>query len=239
MHVVHPGLNLTGHGGPRAARTISPLTIGYFARICPEKGFHNLVEAFIALRRRPGVPPVRLKASGWLGENQLAFYHKQVDKLAAAGLAGEFEHRECPSHAEKVSFLQSVDVFSVPTDYHEPKGLYVLEAWANGVPVVQPGHGSFPELITATGGGLLVEPGNAAALVDALLTLLQDHEMRDRLGRSGEAAVRSRFTAEVMARETVALLERLIGPREPAQPAETNRTLQADTLYPEKSEAAS
>jgi glycosyltransferase involved in cell wall biosynthesis len=46
----------------------------------------------------------------------------------------------------------------VPTSYREPKGLYVLEALANGVPVVQPKHGSFPELIEATGGGLLVNP---------------------------------------------------------------------------------
>ena len=38
----------------------------------------------------------------------------------------------------------------MPTDYREPKGLTILEAWANGVPVVQPGHGSFPELIAAT-----------------------------------------------------------------------------------------
>ena len=55
-------------------------------------------------------------------------------------------------------FLQGLDVLSVPTTYREPKGLYVLEALANGVPVVQPRHGSFPELIEATGGGLLVNP---------------------------------------------------------------------------------
>ena len=53
------------------------------------------------------------------------------------------------------AFLQSLDVLSVPTTYREPKGLYVLEAWANGVPVVQPRHGSFPELMEAAGGGLL------------------------------------------------------------------------------------
>ena len=59
-------------------------------------------------------------------------------------------------------------MLSVPTTYKEPKGLYVLEALANGIPVVQPRHGSFPELIEATGGGLLVNsddprgPGRAA-----------------------------------------------------------------------------
>jgi glycosyltransferase involved in cell wall biosynthesis len=208
MQVVYPGLNLVGHSGARTVRTEPPLTIGYFARICPEKGFHNLVEAFIKLRRMPGTPGAKLRASGWLGENQRHFYQQQVAKLQAAGLGGDFEHVECPSHDDKVRFLRSVDVLSVPTTYHEPKGLYVLEAWANGIPVVQPRHGSFPELIETTGGGVLVPPADTDALAIALRTMLMDHEARDRAGRAGEAAVRQRFTAEVMAREIAAILER-------------------------------
>ncbi|WP_439629643.1 glycosyltransferase family 4 protein [Gemmata sp.] len=210
MHAVHPGLNLNGHGGPRPVTRDHPLTIGYFARICPEKGFHNLVDAYIHLRRRPGSPPTRLRASGWLGENNRAFFGAQVKKLEAAGLLAEFEYVESPGHDEKVKFLRSVDVFSVPTTYREPKGLYVLEAWANGVPVVQPCHGSFPELVEATGGGLLVEPENPAALAAGLRQMLDDHELRDRCGRAGEAAVRERFTAATMADATAALLDRIV-----------------------------
>src|SRR5262245_15482961 len=45
IHVVLPGLNLKGHGGPRPERGDRPFTVGYFARICPEKGFHVLAEA--------------------------------------------------------------------------------------------------------------------------------------------------------------------------------------------------
>ncbi len=212
IHVVYPGLNLSGHGGARIPRPESPPVIGYFARLCPEKGFHNLVAAFIRLRQSPGAPRAQLKVSGWLGENHRPFFDAQVQKLAVAGLTKDFEHLECPSHAEKVQFLQSLDVLSVPTDYHEPKGLYVLEAWANGVPVVQPRHGSFPELIEATGGGLLVDPGDPAALADGLRRMLEDHELRDRCGRAGAAAVRERYTAEAMARETVAVLERFLKP---------------------------
>lgn len=210
MHVVYPGLNLGGHGGSRPVRTEHPLTIGYFARICPEKGFHNIVDAFIALRQMPDILPMKLKAGGWLGENHRPFYEKQVEKLIAAGLAEEFEHQDCPTHADKVQFLQSVDLLSVPTTYHEPKGLYILEAWANGIPVVQPRHGSFPELIEATNGGVLVEPNNTEALANALYGILTDHEFRDRAGRAGETAVRERFTAGAMAKETIAILDRFI-----------------------------
>lgn len=205
IHVVHPGLNLDGHGGAKPPR--DSLAIGYFARIAPEKGFHNLVDAFIALAGRDS-DRVKLRASGWLGANNRAYFEEQKRKLATAGLLDRFEHVDSPSHADKVRFLQSIDVFSVPTTYHEPKGLYVLEAWANGVPVVQPRHGSFPELIEAAGGGLLVEPDNAADLAQGLATLLDDAALRDRLGQAGAAAVRGRFTAEAMARNTAALLER-------------------------------
>jgi glycosyltransferase involved in cell wall biosynthesis len=210
IHTVYPGLNLNGHGGVRSIRTERPLTIGYFARICPEKGFHNLVDAYIALRRLPGLPTVKLKAGGWLGDNHRPFYEQQVQKLVAAGFAHDFEHLDCPSHDDKVRFLRSVDLLSVPTTYHEPKGLYILEAWANGIPVVQPRHGSFPELIEASSGGILVEPDNLAALVEGLRTLLSDHDFRDRAGRAGEASVRERFSASAMAKETIALLERIV-----------------------------
>lgn len=208
MHVVYPGLNLAGHGGPRPERFEQRCTIGYFARICPEKGFQTIVDAFIHLRHMPGAPPAKLKVGGWLGENHRQFFDKKVQELVAAGLAADFEHIECPTHADKVRFLQSIDVLSVPTTYREPKGLYILEAWANRVPVVQPRHGTFPELIEASGGGVLVEPDNPEALAAGLRTILDDHDHRDRLGRAGEGAVRERFTAAAMAKETIAVLER-------------------------------
>jgi glycosyltransferase involved in cell wall biosynthesis len=217
IHVVYPGLNLEGHGGPRLERS-SPPVIGYFARLCPEKGFHNAVDAFIHLRRSPGAPAAKLRASGWMGDHHRPFFEAQVKKLADAGLASDFEHIECPDHISKVRFLQSIDVLSVPTDYREPKGLYVLEAWANMVPVVQPRHGSFPELLEATGGGLLVEPGDAPGLAAALHQLLDDPALRADLGRRGHDGVRQRFTAKVMAEETAGVLGRYVTPF-PAPPA--------------------
>jgi glycosyltransferase involved in cell wall biosynthesis len=212
MHVVWPGLNLKGHGGPRPPRGDRPPTVGYFARVCPEKGFHNLVDAFIALRQTPGAPAAVLRASGWLGEQHKPFLDQQRKKLAAAGLSDAFEYVDSPTHADKVRFLHGIDVLSVPTDYREPKGLYVLEAWANGVPVVQPAHGSFPELVEATGGGLVVEPGNPAALAAGLRRLLEDEPLRSAMGERGRAAVRDGFTAARMAAETVSVLNKYVRP---------------------------
>jgi glycosyltransferase involved in cell wall biosynthesis len=201
IHVVHPGLNLAGHGGPRSEQQ-RPFTIGYFARICPEKGLHVLAEAFHLLKQTPGAESSRLHVSGWLGGNHHAYLQEIRQKLKERRLEEHFLHVGAPDHESKVRFLQGIDVLSVPTTYREPKGLYVLEALANGVPVVQPRHGSFPELIEATGGGLLVEPSDPHDLARALRQLLDNVAHRRELGRKGKEAVHARFHAERMAAET-------------------------------------
>ncbi|MBI1830049.1 MAG: glycosyltransferase family 4 protein, partial [Planctomycetes bacterium] len=160
------------------------------------------------LRAMPKTRPCRWRALGWLGETNRAFFEEQKAKLLATGLMSDFEYVEAPDHRSKVSFLQSLDVLSVPTTYREPKGLYVLEAWANGVPVVQPRHGSFPELIEATGGGLLVEPNDPQALAQGLRHLMDHPEERRRLGQLGHGAVFECFDAATMAKATLAIYER-------------------------------
>jgi glycosyltransferase involved in cell wall biosynthesis len=106
-------------------------------------------------------------------------------------------------HAAKVAFLRSLSVFSVPATYGEAFGLYVLEALAVGVPVVQPRSGAFPELIEATGGGVLCSPGQPKSLADAIEALLLDPERARALGRAGRQSVWENFSAETMASNTV------------------------------------
>jgi glycosyltransferase involved in cell wall biosynthesis len=204
IHVVHPGLNLAGHGGARPEQQ-RPFTVGYFARICPEKGLHVLTEAFHLFKQTPGTEACRLHVSGWLGGNQQTYFDDIRRRLKKRGLDGHFSHVEAPDHDSKVRFFHGIDVLSVPTTYREPKGLYVLEALANGVPVVQPRHGSFPELLEATGGGLLVAPEDPHDLARALRQLFDNPAHRHELGRKGKEAVHAHFHAERMAVETAAI----------------------------------
>jgi glycosyltransferase involved in cell wall biosynthesis len=210
IHVVYPGINLAGHDGAAEPRADRPATIGYFARICPEKGLHILAEAFVLLRSRKPAVDYRLKASGWLSTKEKAYLADVMKELDRWGLAESFEHIEAPDHAGKVKFLQSCDVLSVPTVYREPKGLYVLEALANGVPVVQPRHGSFPELLEQTGGGVLVNPEDPEDLARAIEVLMDNHEHRRSLGQRGREIVRQRFNADVMAEETLKVYRRYV-----------------------------
>jgi len=188
---------------PAGAKGGDGKTIGYLARICPHKGFHVLVDAFLHLRTMPGTEDARLRAAGWLGQSDMAFFEEQRRKLAAAGALEAFEHVDVPDREDKIRFLHGLDVLSVPTIYREPKGIYVLEALAAGVPVVVPAHGAFPELLEGTGGGRLVPPGDPERLASALHELLLDPAARTRLAEEGQGRVRERFDAESMARRTL------------------------------------
>lgn len=203
-HVVPLGIDFAGHDGVPRNVPQEPFVIGYFARICPEKGLNNLLEAFRRVHSRH--PHTRLRAAGFLGARDEAWF--QQLRRDAADLGKAFEYcGSPPDHAGKVDFLKGLDLFSVPTNYREPKGLSVLEALANGVPVVQPSHGAFPELLEATGGGLLVESGNPEALAAGLERLLLDTSLRTELAATGWRRVRESCAMERMAQETAAVLQ--------------------------------
>ncbi len=176
-------------------------TIGYLARLCPEKGTGQIVDAFRLLCQQPGSEGVRLRVAGFMRERDREFMDEQKDKLARWGLRDRVDFVGEVDFQGKLDFLRTVDVFSVPTVYREPKGLPVLEALAAGVPVVQPRHGAFPELIEATGGGLLVAPESPAALAGGLRELVDDPERRQRLGRQGRTAVLKKFDHNAAADE--------------------------------------
>ncbi|HIA20227.1 MAG TPA: glycosyltransferase family 1 protein, partial [Planctomycetaceae bacterium] len=179
-----------------------PATIGYLARLAPEKGLHVLVDAFLQLRERPGMEQVQLKIAGWLGEQQQDYVDEQLKKIATAGAADVVDHVGSVDRAGKLDFLQQIDVLSVPTVYREPKGLFVLEALAAGVPVVQPCHGAFPELLERIPGGLLVNPEDPADLAEKLYELLRDVEKCRRLGQRGLQVVHQQYNADKMATAT-------------------------------------
>ncbi len=173
--------------------------VGYLARLAPEKGLHVLVDAFLDLRARPGTEHVQLRVAGWLGQKNRPYADEQFAKLKAAGLSDAFHYAGEVDRAGKIDFLRNIDVLSVPTVYHDPKGLFVLEALAAGVPVVQPEHGAFPELLSACGGGRLVRPEDPKHLAETLHTLLTDHPTRDQLARIGCQAVHQRYDSKAMA----------------------------------------
>ena len=193
--------------GEKSAPRRGP-TIGYLARLAPEKGLHLLVDSFLQLRRRPDMETARLEIAGWLGDAHREYAEAEFAKLRAAGADEAFCYQGEVDRQGKVDFLRRQDVLCVPTTYRDPKGLFVLEAMAAGVPVVQPNHGAFPELIESTGGGCLTPPDNALALTEALHALLTDHQRRREYAASGLKAVHEGRNAETMAQATLEVLQK-------------------------------
>jgi glycosyltransferase involved in cell wall biosynthesis len=188
----------------------APRRIGYLARLTRQKGLHVLIDAFLTLRQFPDCGDVELHIAGWLGEDHRAYADAEFEKLKAAGLEQAFRYAGAVDRAGKVDFLRGLDVFSVPTTYRDPKGLFALEAMAAGVPVVLPNHGAFPEVVQRTGGGCLAEPEDPQSLAEQLHRLLSDSAFRTQLGTAGQAAVHQHFNASRMAEETMRVFRSVV-----------------------------
>lgn len=199
MKVVHSGITLEGYEVP-ADLSRQPRTLGFFARMCLEKGLDTVVEAFIALKGRGRVPELRLKVGGSCGPSDEPLVRALQTRLEAEGLARDVEWHPNTAREEKIRFLQSLSVFSVPARYGEAFGLYLVEAMAAGVPLVQPRAAAFPELIQASGAGLLCRPEDPAALAEAVEQVLLDPALAGRLASAGLRAAREQFSVSAMAR---------------------------------------
>jgi glycosyltransferase involved in cell wall biosynthesis len=208
IRIVRPGLNLQGFE-ERLARDGGEFVIGYLARVSPEKGLHQLAEAFQRIRRKrgDGPPRVKLRVAGWLGAEHAGYLERVRQNLERAGLGADFEYLGNIDRTEKLRFLRTLDVLSVPVSYRAPKGAYVLEAWAAGVPVVEPRIGVFPELIEHTAGGLLCEPENTADLASAIERLIDNPSEAREMGLRGRRAVYETYHSRRLAEETVAVYQ--------------------------------
>lgn len=195
--VVPNGIPLDGFAP--AASPPSPPVLGYLARMNPAKGLGTLIDAFIQLKKSDRVKGLKLRVAGAKTPSDASYVRKLQRRLAAQKLSADAEFLPNLDRPQKQAFLRSLSVFSVPAAYGESFGLYLLEALASGVPVVQPRHGAFPELVAQTGGGLLYEADNPATLAETLQQLLLDPVRSRRLGEAGRKSVQEKFSAEAMA----------------------------------------
>jgi glycosyltransferase involved in cell wall biosynthesis len=209
IHVVPLGIRLEGYDKKRRGPS-QPFTIGFFARVAPEKGLHVLAKAYARLRSNELLTVARLQAAGYLAPEHRSYLEGILREFKSAGLADEFTYHGIVDREQKISFLQSLDVLSVPATYDEPKGIFLLEAMACGVPVVQPRRGGFTEIVEKTGGGLLVEPDNLESLADGILRINRDAELANTLSDAGFRNVRQFYSVARMADRALEVYEGLL-----------------------------
>lgn len=209
IHVVPLGINLQGYEKRERDRS-QPFTVGFFARVAPEKGLHVLARAYQHLRTSGLLPEARLEVAGYIAPEHKAYLSEIEQGMKEAGLAFEFNYRGVVDREQKIEFLRKLDVLSVPATYNEPKGIFLLEAMACGVPVVQPRRGAFTEIVEKSGGGLLVDPDSVESLVEGIVRIYKDPELGQALGDSGFEKVREYYSVSRMADRVLEVYETVL-----------------------------
>ncbi len=208
MHIVPPGIKPKRYQ-PLGAPPPIP-TIGYLSRMCPDRGLDTLVDAFVILKGRDDPKNVRLRIAGGATINDRVFVEQIKQILRSRGLLSDVEFLPDFDWPERADFLNSLSLLCVPEKHAVAGGLYVLEAWASAVPVIEPDIGAFSELINNTNGGLLYEPGNVQDLAETLHRLLVDPQRALTLGKSGLNTVCRQYNIERTVRQMAAVFEQVV-----------------------------
>ncbi len=208
FEVVPNGIDPEGYAPPDSPPW--PPRIGFLSPLSYDKGLDQLIDAFARLRTEEGLEDLQLDLSGGVLASQKQFMKGVHRRLAQQNMHDAVHIHDEFDRAAKARFLPEMTVLSVPTRSPEASGLYILEALACGVPVVQPGHGAFVEILEQTGGGLLFEPNNVDDLTAQLRAVLTDPTHRALLGGKGRSNVLDNFTMAATAPRLVDTLQTFI-----------------------------
>jgi len=192
-----------------------PRTIGYLSRLCYENGVDILAEAFILLKQREGTEDIRLILTGGYTTDDLGLIRQLKRRFSEAGLSDHVEWADDFGGEARNRFFDRVSVLSVPVRHGEAFGIYLTEALAAGIPVVQPPLGAFPEIIQQSGGGIEYPENTPVALAEALYNLLNDPEQMQHLSHSGRQATVNQFNIHHMVEAMTGIYqESIVGSRE-------------------------
>src|SRR5262245_7523015 len=97
-----------GSNGAAKSKSKRPFTLGYFARIAPEKGLDKLAAAYRLLRKERGLPASRLEVAGYLGGDQKEYLERIELMLRQAGLHTEYRYHGELDRAQKVAFFKQI-----------------------------------------------------------------------------------------------------------------------------------
>lgn len=189
---------------PQAAPNAG-LEVLFVGRFEPRKGIDVLFEAIPAVLER--VPQARFRLVGDAalpGPDGRSWQEAFFATPQGAACAGRVQVDGMVGDAALQAAYAAADLFVAPSRF-ESFGLVFLEAMRAGKPVIGCDAGGMPEIIAHGVNGLLVPPGDTAALADAIVALLSDAQRRAGMGEAGRKIYEERFTARAMAQATLPL----------------------------------
>ncbi len=184
--------------------------IGFLSRMSYNNGLDILVNAFIILKKSNGFDDVKLVLTGGSTGDDSKFLREITKKIKKENLHQDVnfcEDFECEGRA---AFFNNISLLSVPVRQGEAFGMYLLEAMASGIPVVQPALGAFPEIVEISGGGITYEPNTPEKLAEALATILNNKELLVTKSRNGYQGVLKHFDIKNQAEKLVEFYRKVI-----------------------------
>lgn len=168
--IIYPGINLDKY---HCDTTPPEPTIGFFYRMNELDGLDTLAEAFVILKHRGNIPNLKLRIGGGNTDADKRFLSGIKDILQPVMDDVIIEKDYSPTLHHR--FFREITILSVPLKFDEGVGIYICEAFAAGVPVVEPRRGSFPEIVGE--GGILYDDQTPQGLASALEKILTDKEL--------------------------------------------------------------
>lgn len=207
---IHNGIDVGRfHGGDRAAAAELGLQDGVavVGTVCrleePKKGLTVLLQAMASLMARPGRIPRQLLIVGeGPAEQRLRDLSEELGIAQRVRFAG--------MRRDVTRLLPLMDVFVLPSLY-EGFGIAIIEAMAAGLPVVATAVGGIPEVVVPEKTGLLVPPGDPAALAAAIERLLDHPDQARVMGAHGREHAQQKFSIESVVRQHAAWYESFVG----------------------------
>lgn len=186
-------------------RTGDP-TVLFLGQTKYRKGWDILVRAIPAVAA--AIPTARFIFAGHTGRDRVEF-----DALVRElGVARQIEMPGRVAESEKIRLLRSSWALALPARY-EGFGIPLVEAMMVGTPVVTTDVPACNEIVRDGENGLVAAPDDPAALAGALIRLLRDQELRERLARQAQHDATTRYDATVVAQQFERLYESLIAGR--------------------------
>jgi len=208
IEVVYSGINLTGYKD--SVIPMDPPVIGYLCRLNENFGLDILVDAFIKIKQESNFKNFQLYITGGYtadDEKFVSAIHKKIEK---SGFKNDVKFWDDFNIVNRIKFLSSLTLLSVPVPEGEAFGAYQVEALASSVPAVQPNVGCYPEFMKITNGGVIFHPNDSETLADAIVKLLSDPEKIKTMGIEGKAVINEKFTLTNMARKTISVYEKAL-----------------------------
>ena len=197
VKVVYNGLDL---GDFRSSSfPNSPPVLGMLSRLIPGKGLEMLTEAYIHIRQNNLIPDLKLKIAGSKTKSEDLFLNSVQEKLKLAGYLEDADFAYNITEEEKIEFLANLTMFSTPAEYGESFGLYVIEAVAAGLPVIQPDSAAFPELLGYLDCGTMYKTGDHLNLAEKIIDVYVNLDREKNRASKAAVKVRQEFSEIAMA----------------------------------------